>query len=457
MANIKKFDLIVIGSGAGEDVAVEAAGHGLKTAVIEKGALGGTCLNRGCIPSKMLIHSADVVEVIKSADLFGIKVKGYEIDFSSIIKRVSNAVDGDSKSIENALTSGNNPVLYHKEGEFAGKKTIKVGNEIITADKILIAAGARPSIPNVPGLKESGYITSEEALRLKKQPKVMTIIGGGYIAAELAHFYGTLGTKINIIHRNEVLINREDNDIALRLTEVFKQKYNVYTGCEPTKVSKSGTVFEVEIKDKRGKMQVLKSDALLVATGVTPYSDTLKLEKTGVKTNERGYIIVDAYLRTNVDGIFALGDIIGKYLFRHSANHEARYAIENMVHSKQIPVDYRAMPHAIFTSPQIGSVGKTEEQLKEEKIEYLVGKYDYINTAMGSAIEDRTGFVKILVEKRTGKIAGCHIIGHEASTLIHEVIVAMKSGNGMIDNITSAIHIHPALNEVISRATYSIE
>lgn len=448
--------MIVIGSGAADTVYSEAANHGLNVAVIEKDALGGTCLNRGCIPSKMLIHKADVVETIRNAGKFGVKVGDYKVDFASMVKEVTDAVDRDSKSIENSFVDSKNPVLYHLECQFTGKKTIKVGKETITADKILIAAGARPNIPKVPGLEGSGYMTSEEALRLTKQPKTMTIIGGGYIAAELAHFYGTLGTKINIIHRNDVLINREDREIAQRLTEVFRQKYSVYTGYEPVNVAKDGAIFKVTIKGKDGKTKVLESDALLVATGVQPNSDTLKLDKTGVKTNERGYIIADGYLRTNVDGIYALGDIIGKYPFRHSANHEAGYAVENIIHGKNIAVDYSAMPHAIFSSPQIGSIGKTEEQLKSEGTDYLVGKYDYRNTAMGEALKDETGFVKILVEKKTGKILGCHIIGPDASVLIHEVIVAMKSGDGSIYNIINSVHVHPALNEVVSRAAYSV-
>lgn len=434
----------------------EAASHGMKVAEIEKGALGGTCLNRGCIPSKMLLHSADVVETIKRAGLFGIRVNGYKVDFPSIVKRVTEQVDGDSKNIENSFKGSKNPVLYHEKCEFVGKKTLKVGDKEITADKILIAAGSRPIIPDIPGLKGSGFMTSEEALRLTKQPKTMTIIGGGYIAAELAHFYGSLGTKINIVHRNGVLINREDRDIAQRLTDIFRQKYNLYTDSEPTKVSKNGTGFEIAIKDKNGKTQILKSDALLVAVGVKPYSDVLRLEKAGVKTDEKGHIIVDEYLRTSVDGIYALGDIIGKYQFRHSANHEAGYAVENIIHGKQVAVDYTAMPHAIFTSPQIGSVGKTEEQLKSEGADYLVGKYEYIDTAMGAAIEDRTGFVKFLVDRKTGRILGCHIIGTEAAALVHEAIVAMKSGSGSIYNIINSVHIHPALSEVVSRAAYSI-
>jgi len=198
---MREFDLIVIGSGSGLDVALAVVESGQRVAVVEKGPLGGTCLNRGCIPSKMLIHSADVMETINTAEQFGIKVKGYEVDFTSIVKRVTDDVDHDSAEIEKSLRSSKNPVLFKDECRFVDHKTLQVGNETIRAEKILIAAGSRARIPNIKGLKESGFITSDEALRLKVQPKVLTILGGGYIAAELAHFFGSLGTEINIVQR----------------------------------------------------------------------------------------------------------------------------------------------------------------------------------------------------------------------------------------------------------------
>ncbi len=456
MAKLQKFDLIVIGSGAGLDVASAASENGLKTAVIEKGPLGGTCLNRGCIPSKMLIHSADVIETINNAKAFGIKVNGYKADFSYIIKRTNDTVDKDSAQIERSLRRSKNPVLFKESCEFVGKKVIRVGNNEITAKKILIAAGSRPTIPDIPGLNGSGFVTSTEALRLDKQPKTLTIIGGGYIAAELAHFYGSLGTKINIIHHNDLLINREDEEVASRFTKIARLKYNIYTNSEPINVSKKNKIITVKIKNRaNNKTDTLESDALLVAVGVTPNSDTLNLNKTGVKTDAKGNVIANGYLETNVNGIYALGDLVGHYLFRHSANLEAEIAYTNIFGSAKVLVDYTAMPHAIFSSPQIGSVGLTEQKLKEDGKDYIVGKEEYINTAKGMAIEDRTGFVKFLVDRRTKKILGCHILGTDASTLIHEAIVAMKSGKGTIDNITNAVHVHPALSEVVARAAYN--
>ena len=336
---------------------------------------------------------------------------------------------------------------------------------VITAEKILIAAGARPRIPNIKGLEGTGYLTSDEALRLKKQPHTLTIIGGGYIACELAHFFGALGTKINIIQRNKALIPNEDKEISQKFTEIFSKKYNIYLDCETEYVSRENDTnnsnkFHVEAKERAsGKSIELVSDQLLIAAGRIPNSDTLDLEKTGVCVGEKGYIKTDGYLETDVNGIFALGDIIGRYLFKHNANHEAQYASNNILHpDKKIPVNYAAMPHAIFSSPQVAGVGFTEQELKKEGIEYQKSVYPYINTGMGHALEDREGFVKFLADKIKGKILGCHIIGTDASILIHEVLIAMRAGDdgGNIGDITKTVHIHPALSEVVARAAAGI-
>jgi len=450
---MRQFDLIVIGSGSGLDVAVAAANSGLKVAIIEKEKMGGTCLNRGCIPSKMLIHSANVIDTVKTAGIFGVKARITGIDFSSIIKRATSLVDKESQGIESSYKMSDNPVLYKGEAKFIGFKTIKVNDEILKADKILIAAGSRPSIPNIEGLDKIDYLTSTDALRLKKQPRVMTILGGGYIAAELSYFYGTLGTKINLIQRSSWLLTKEDDEIAKKYTEIVKKKYNVFLDSEIVRIYKKNGKFFTVIKT-RNKKKTIKSDNLLVVLGVVPNSDILNLEKTNVKTDEKGFVITNEYLETTADGIFALGDIAGNFMFKHSANLEAEYAVNNIINSKnKKKVDYTAMPHAIFTNPEIAGVGHTEQSLKEKKIEYIVGKHRYIHTGMGMAIEDKDGFVKFLVDKKTRKILGCHIMGTDASTLIHEVLIAMKSGSGTVDDIIKTVHIHPALSEVVQRAS----
>ena len=228
---MEKFDLIVIGSGSGLDVANAVSEKGLKVAIIEKYKLGGTCLNQGCIPSKLLIHSADIMEMIRGSDTFVITVKEYSIDFQKIVNRVNKIVDTDANKIKKWLQENKNPRLFLEECRFIGEKKIALSNnEIITADKILIASGTRPFIPIIKGVENVKYMTSNEALRLKQQPKILTIIGGGYIACELGHFFGSLGTTINIIQRNNCLIPNEDIDISTKITEIFSKKYNIYLG-----------------------------------------------------------------------------------------------------------------------------------------------------------------------------------------------------------------------------------
>lgn len=454
--DVLEFDLIVIGSGSGLDVANAAAQHGMKVAIIEKSRMGGTCLNRGCIPSKLLIHSADVAETIRTAGTFGIRVEGFSVDFESIVSRSNRIVDTDSDGIRSAFSRIDNPMLLPHECRFVGKKTIAVGGQTITADKILVASGTRPRIPKITGLVGTGFLTSDEALRLKKQPKILTILGGGFIAAELAHFFGALGTRINIIQRRSLLLPGEDEEVAAKFTEIFSKKYKVYLGYDAESVSKAGDAFIVTAKNASGRNLELESDQLLVAAGRTPNSDTLDLPKTGVQVDNRGFVKVDQYLETNIRGIFALGDAVGRYPFKHSANLEAQYAFTNIVHdSKTVPVDYTAIPHSVFSSPQVAGAGYTEQQLKKEKIAYEKATYEYIKTAMGEAIEDREGFVKLLVSKKEGKILGCHIIGSHASVLIHEVLVAMRAGLP-VDAISKTVHIHPALSEVVSRAASSL-
>lgn len=449
-----EFDVIVIGSGSGLDVANAVAQDGMQVAIIEKGRMGGTCLNRGCIPSKLLIHSADVAEIIRGAGEFGINTSGFSIDFEKIVTRTNSIIDSDSDGIQQAFSRIDNPKLFPHECRFVGEKTISVGGQEIKADKILIASGTRPAIPKIKGLQGSGFTTSDEALRLKKQPRVLTIIGGGYIAAELAHFFGSLGTKTNIIQRRDVLLPDEDEEVARKFTDIFSRKYEVHLGCVTESVSKDGELFRVEAKNHSGSRITIESDQLLIATGREPNSDTLDLGKTGVKTDSAGFIAVDDHLETSAKGIFALGDAVGRYLFKHAANHEAQYAYHNLTHDKKIPVDYTAMPHAIFSSPQVAGAGYTEQELKKSDIAYTKAVYPYIKTAMGEAIEDRDGFVKLLASKE-GKILGCHIIGSHASILIHEVLVAMKLG-GSIQSIVRTVHIHPALSEVVSRAASSL-
>jgi len=454
---MKKFDLIVIGAGSGLSLAAEAAQAGKKVAIVESGPMGGTCLNRGCIPSKIVIHSAEIAELINKAKTFGINAKISKINFKQVTDRANNIVDKDARMIKKNVKAAKNPMLYPVKGKFIGNKKIQVGKEIITAPKIVIAAGARPTIPKIEGLDKVPYWTSTEALRATKQPKTLMVIGGGYIGCELGNFYAALGTKVKVILRHDKLLSREDGEVSQLYTKLWEQKYGpLIKNANILKVEKKGKEFSVIIEQK-GKKKVIKAEALLVATGVRPNSDILDVTKTGVKVNKRGFVQTNKFMETNVKGIWALGDIAGKYMFKHSANLEAGYVQHNM-YNKKVAVDYYPMPHAVFTIPEIAGVGMTEEQVIEKGKKYMIGKYYYKNTGKGEALAEKDGFVKMIIDSKNNEILGCHIIGPDASVLLHEVLIAMKAGKTKaLDLLQRTIYIHPALNEVVQRATFNIE
>ncbi len=447
------YDLIVVGSGAGNSVAVSLAQAGWKVALIEQGPIGGTCLNRGCIPSKIIIHSAEVVETIKSAEKFGIRAHIDSINFEAVIKRASQHVDEESHNMEQGLENWDKIDLVQGAAHFVGPKNIRVGGREIRAGKILIAAGARPTIPPIEGLESVEYLTSTEALRLTKQPKSMIIIGGGYIAAELGFFYAALGTQVTIVGLDKLMIAREDADVAELFTKKFGRYAKLLLGHKVTKIHQDRDSHKlVHVASDSGHQVKLKAEALLVAVGIRPNSDTLEVEKAGIKIDQRGYIETNQFLETNIEGVWALGDIIGKAPFRHGANWEANHVIHNLSSKHRHGVDYSVMPHAIFSSPQVAGVGLTELQAREQKIDYQVRRRDYGQIAMGKTLEQHDGFAKFIIDKKHDKIIGAHIIGPHASILIHEVVVAMKSAGGKVSAIRDAIHIHPALSELIDRA-----
>ena len=452
---MRSFDLIVIGSGSGLEVSSAAAHRGLSVAVVEHGPFGGTCLNRGCIPSKMLIHSADVMETIRRAELFGITAQVSAVDWDVIVKRVASTIDDDAEAIEEGNRQHPNITVFKGTGRFVGHKVLEVGSERIAAETIVIAAGTRPRIPAIDGLTDVPFITSDEALRLPKQPRRLVIVGGGNITAELAHFFGALGTEVTIVHRGPRLLRLEDDDVSARFTEVYQQRFTLLLNTVVRRAYRDGEEIGLEVASD-GQKRTLSADALLLAVGRVPNSDLLDVTQTGVALDEQGFIKVDEYLQTDVPGVWALGDIVGRYLLKHSANLEAVHVAHNIFNPEnRVPVDYHAMPHATFASPQVASVGLTERQASEQGLPYVASTYSYYDTAYGSSIEDRDGFVKVLAQRETGEILGCHIIGSEASILIQEVANAMRM-RLTTGAITQSIYVHPALPEVVQRAFGSL-
>ncbi|MFC6953632.1 dihydrolipoyl dehydrogenase [Halorubellus litoreus] len=457
-------DFMVIGSGSGLDVANAAANRGQSVAVVEKGRLGGTCLNRGCIPSKKLLYHADVLEMVERAGEFDIDAEVSGVDFAKIVREVNEEVHADAASIREGLRSSPRHDLYEGEGRFVDERTVEIvsGQDEgarIHAETVLIAAGTRPSIPEIDGLDDVDYLTSTEALQLETPPDHLVVVGGGYIAAELGHFFGTFGSDVTIIGRRPNLLPAADDAVAAAFTEQYADRFTVHTGHAATAVSGDGDTVTVEaspyeygedggVVDDAESVSVT-GDALLVAAGRTPNTDRLDLDAAGIETDDRGFVATDEYLRTTADSVWALGDIVGEYLLKHSANHEAKAVARNLFGENLEPVDYTAMPFAVFASPEVAGVGATERELRDADREYATRTYQFDETARGSAMH-ADGFLKAIIDL-DGEILGCHVMGPEASNLIQEVVVAMTAGSGTVQDIRDAVHIHPALSEVVQR------
>ncbi len=316
---------------------------------------------------------------------------------------------------------------------------------------MIIAAGGRPFVPPIPGLEGTPYLTSDNALRLMSQPRRLVVLGGGAIAAELAHFFGGLGTEVTIVERGPTLLSGVEADVARAFTEVYKRAFDVRLSTNLTRVDYTNGVFSLTL-ERDGATSDLSCDALLIATGRVPNTDTLNVAATGVELDERGFIKTDEYLETGVKGIWALGDIAGNYMLRHNSNLEAAYVAHNVLnYADKQPADHHGMPFAVFASPQVGSVGMTEAEARKTGRKLRVGRAEYSDVTYGISLHDNDGFVKVIADAETREILGCHILGADASILVQEVanLVRMRQKT---DAITQAIYIHPALPEVVQKA-----
>jgi mycothione reductase len=446
---MKKFDLIVIGSGAGMNVAANAVNHGMNVAVVDSGPLGGTCLNRGCIPSKVMIYPADVIRMAEEAKAIGVHAEIEKVDFDLIMKRVWQIVLDDRHEREHGVERSVQIEFFNMNGSFVSDYTMKVGEELITADKIIIASGARPLIPPIEGLEKVGYLTSDTIFDIKEPPESLVIVGGGYIAAEFGHFFSAIGTKVTILQRSTRLLPREEPHISELLSKKMSRYCQAHTGYEAIRAeidNRLKTVIAVNKSD--GKPYEFTGQEVLVAAGRRSNSDILKPEKTGVETDERGWIKVDRFLRTTKENIWALGDATGKYMFRHTANYESEVVWRNAFTEHNYPVDEHAVPHAVFTHPQIASVGMTEEQAKKSH-DILVGVKKYYETAKGYAMGEEDGFVKVIVERETGRILGAHVIGPHAAILLQQLVYLMNTEEQDYLPLVRAQTIHPALSEAV--------
>ena len=454
----RKYDVIVVGSGAGASIVDSALRQNMQVALVDRGPLGGTCLNVGCIPSKMIIFPADRVMEIQEAGKLGIEASIQRVDFAAIMERMRRVVSGDREHIRESIGQTRNLDFYEMEGRFIDGNTLQVGETRIRGNKIFLASGARSLIPPIEGIEEIDYLTNESALELTERPTSMVIIGGGYIGVEFGHFFSAMGTDVTIVGRNGRLVPEEEPEISDLLKGSMSERMPVHTRTEVIEARRDGNGYVVVGRDRHtGEVREFPTEQVLIAAGRKSNADLLQVEKAGIETGPRGYIRANEFLETNVPHIWAFGDAIGKHMFRHTANREAVHAWHNATHGEhghKIPVDYRAIPHAVFSYPQIASVGLTEEQALGE-YDILVGEARYLDVAKGIAMMETDGFAKAVIEKESGKILGFHIIGPYAPILIQEVVNAMAL-EGAVREATAGIHIHPALPELIVSTLYNL-
>lgn len=450
------YDVIIIGSGPGGYVtAIRGAQLGLKVAVVENENLGGICLNWGCIPTKSLLKSAQVFEYAVHATDYGVAIEGeVKADFAGMVKRSRGVAAGMSKGIQ-FLFKKNKVEPIFGMGKITAKNTVEVTDDSgkkteYTATNIILATGARSrELPNLPqdGEKIIGY---RKALTLDKQPESMVVVGSGAIGSEFAYFYHSIGTKVTLVEFMPTLVPNEDIDIAKQLERSFKKsKMKVLTGSSVESVDTSGDKCKVTIKTKKGEV-VVEADIVLSAVGITPNIEGIGLEELGVVT-ENGRVKVDEFYNTNVEGVYAIGDIVAGPALAHVASAEGIVCIEKIAGLNPAPIDYGNIPGCTYTNPEVSSVGLTEAKAKEAGYELKIGKFPYSASGKASAAGQKEGFVKLVFDAKYGELLGAHMIGGNVTEMIAELVVAKKleiTGHELI----KTIHPHPTMSEAIMEA-----
>ena len=453
----KEFDVCVIGSGPGGYVAaIRASQLGFNTAIIEKRHLGGVCLNIGCIPTKALLRSAEVFESIENASDYGVEVEGYSADFGGMVERSRNVANKMSKGVQ-FLMKANKIDVFEGKGVFESKDQVKVVNDDgetqdeITADNFIVATGAHPrELPNIP-IDGEMVIDSERAMQLEEQPEKMVVIGAGAIGVEFAYFYNSIGTEVTLVELQDTLVPVEDNDVGKELGKIYKKKgIDVRTGSTVENVEKDGDGVKVTIKTGDDE-ETVEADVVLSAVGVTGNVEGIGLDEIGVEY-EKGAINVDKETyQTNVDGIYAIGDVIGAPWLAHKASHEATVCVEKLAGEDPLPINYDNIPGCTYCEPQIASVGYTEEEAKEEGYDIKVGKFPFSASGKATGLGHEEGFVKVVFDEKYGEWLGCHMIGSHVTELIAEAVVA-RDLETTGHEIISAVHPHPTMSEAVMEA-----
>jgi mycothione reductase len=451
---VRHFDLCIIGTGSGNSI-IDDRFDDLTVAIVEMGTFGGTCLNVGCIPSKMFVYPADLAASTIQATRLGIDLDLQGIRWREIQERIFGRIDPKAANGRTYRQESRTVTVFDGRARFVGPRELDVGAaETITADRIVIAAGSRPVVPDLPGLSSVEFHTSDTLMRLPELPESLIIIGGGYIAAEFAHVFSAFGTSVTVLNRSEVLLRREDAEVAKRFTDLLGRRVDVRvnTSVKSVESTDDGRV-RVHVKGPEDEPEPLDAEALLIATGRTSNADTMDPARGGIDVDDDGLIVVDPYQRTTAEGVFALGDVSSRQQLKHIANSDARVVQHNLLHpDSMITNDRRFVPRAVFSMPQVASAGLTEAEAAEQGIDYVVSKQDYGETAYGWAMEDTDHFVKVIADAQSKLLLGAHVVGPQASLLIQPLIHAMSFEQPAPEVVRGQYWIHPAMTEVIENA-----
>lgn len=458
----EEFDLVIVGTGSGNSIPGPEFDH-WKIAIVERGLFGGTCLNVGCIPSKMFVYAADVAQIVRAAGAYGIEAEVTGVNWPAIRDRVFGRIDPIVEGGESYRLGDECPniTVIKGEGRLTGDRVLDVTSEDgevkrISGRHMVLGAGARPFVPPYPGIMDVDFHTSDTVMRLDSLPGRMVIFGGGYIAAELGHVFSAFGCKVTMVNRSDRLLRREDDDISRRFTELMSQRLDVRCGAEVLGVRQEGETFSVEI-GASGDTENIEADAILVAAGRVPNGDLIGAESSGIAC-EDGRVLVDEHFRTSMPGVWAFGDIANSHQLKHLANAEVRALRHNLLVAEgecegpMKVVNDAFVPHAVFGDPQIASVGLTEREAVRKGLPLSVTLKEYGATAYGWAMEDSQSFCKLIAHAESRQLLGAHLIGPQASTLIQQLIQGMEFGQTVDELASGQFYIHPALSELVENA-----
>lgn len=451
---MRTYDLIVMGAGSGNMLPGGELAH-LRTAIIEPDRFGGTCLNRGCIPSKMLVVAADAALAVSEGRRLGVHATLDRVDWPGIRDRIFGRIDPLHQSaVDYRRNSGID--VYLEPARFVAPRVLQVGSEQLTAERIVVAVGSRPVVPDIPGLSAIAFHTSDTIMRIDAIPASLLIIGGGFVAAELGHVFSSFGSELTIVQRGPRLLMGEDEQVATRFTELASNRHRVLldtdvVGVEPRE---SGAAVTVE---RGGRRETFEVEMVLVAAGRRPNTDLIDAPAGSLELDDHGHLAVDDAYRASVSGVWGFGDVANHYQLKHMANAEMRLVRHNLTHghSPRMPSG-RVVPHAVFAHPQIASVGMTEQDAVRRGVPHVVAVRQYADVAYGWALEDTTSFVKVLMDQRERTVIGAHAIGPQAATLLQPLVQAMMLGQTVDQLARDVIYLHPGLAEVVEQALLTL-